>query len=273
MATIEEILANVNARGYDSNQNTANTNFGIGSSRGVNQNYANLYNVKPPIQNTPVEDTLMNYNEHYTMPPQQNTGGLINFLKTQGSKFKDFAMPAVKDVASRTIASQALGNAGGMIFGLPGALAGTIFGGLQGNLFDQPYIGGVTTVDEFGNLISAEELDKQNALGGYYTDAARASRRRDKSIAAYKARDAVVKGRYKQLLDQQKLERDTRQAEAKALQDANRATAGTDQATGGYQSSFASDSDFMEGDPNAGGRGTTATMGSFKYGGIVGMYR
>ena len=277
MATIEEILANVNARGYDSNQNTANTNFGIGSSRGVNQNYANLYNVKPPIQNTPVEDTLIDYNEHYTMPPQQNTGGLINYFKTQGSKLKDFAMPAFKDVASRTIASQALGKAGGMMFGLPGALAGMIFGGMQGNLFNQPYIGGVTTVDEFGNLISAEELDKQNALGGYYTDAARASRRRDKSIAAYKARNAVVKGRYKQLLDQQKLETAARQAEAKALQDANRATAGTDQATGGYQSSFASDSDFMEGPSSAGtglgasDRGGSDYMGSFRYGGIVGI--
>ena len=49
MATIEEILANVNARGYDSNQNTANTNFGnntFGSSRGANQNYG--------IVNTPM---------------------------------------------------------------------------------------------------------------------------------------------------------------------------------------------------------------------------
>ena len=41
------------------------------------------------------------------------------------------------------------------------------------------------------------------------------------------------------------------------MQDSNRANR-----TGGYQSSFASDTDFMEGDPNAGGRGTTATMGS-----------
>ena len=57
-----------------------------------------------------------------------------------------------------------------------------------------------------------------------------------------------------------------RQAEAKALQDENRAAR-----TGGYQSSFASDTDFMEGDPTAGGQATTATMGSFKQGGIVGL--
>jgi hypothetical protein len=231
-------------------------------------NDQDLYGVKPPMQNTPVENTLMNYNEHYNMPIQQDTGGgLIDFLKTQGSKFKDFAMPAVKDVASRTIASQALGKAGGMMFGLPGALAGMIFGGLQGNLFNQPYIGGVTTVDEFGNLISAEELDKQNALGGYYTDAARASRRRDKSIRNMLARKekglSYGASRLAQLQELQQKEEAARQAEANAIQAANRATAGTDQATGGYQSSFASDSDFMEGDPNAGGRGTTATMGDY----------
>ena len=48
------------------------------------------------------------------------------------------------------------------------------------------------------------------------------------------------------------------QRQAKNLQDANRAAG-----TGGYQSVFASDTDFMEGDPTAGGRATTATMGSF----------
>ena len=242
-------------------------------------NDQDLYGVKPPMQKTPVENTLMNYNEHYNMPPQENTGGIVDYLKTQGSKLKNFAMPAFKDVASRTLASQVLGNAGGMMFGIPGALAGTIFGGLQGNLFNQPYIGGVTTVDEFGNLISAEELDKQNALGGYYTDAARASRRRDKSIRNMLARKekglSYGASRLAQLQEQQKLETDTRQAEARALQDANRATAGTDQATGGYQSSFASDSDFMEGpsgrDSYSGDTDLSSTMGSFRYGGIVGI--
>jgi len=187
------------------------------------------------------------------------------------SRFKDFAAPIAKDVAGRTIASQALGNAGFMLGGLPGALAGMIFGGMKGgSLFDAPYIGGVTTVDEFGNLISGEELDKLNARGGYYTDAARASRRRDKSIANMKARREAGlrygKNRLEELEAQQAREEAARQAEAAAIQDANRAAE-----TGGYQSSFASDTDFMEGDPTAGGQATTATMGSFKQGGIVGL--
>jgi len=279
MATIEEILANADTGRYSTNQNTNLGNNTFGSSRGANQNYADLYGVRPPIQNTPVENTLMNYNEHYNMPPQQNTGGIIDFFKTQGSKLKDFALPAFKDIAGRTIASQGLGKAGFMIGGLPGYLAGTIFGGLKGgDLFNQPYIGGVTTVDEFGNLISGEELDKQNALGGYYTDAARASRRRDKSIAAYKARGAAVTGRYKQLLDQQELEEKSRQAEADAMQAANEAAN-----TGGYQAGYSDD--FMTGgdsqrddsqeasSPGSSGPGGSDTMGSFRYGGIVGMYR
>ena len=187
------------------------------------------------------------------------------------SRIKDFAAPIAKDIAGRTIASQALGGAGGMLFGLPGALLGTIFGGIKGGgLFDAPYIGGVTTVDEFGNLISGEELDKLNAAGGYYTDAARASRRRDARIANMRERQALGKriseANLARLEAQQAREEAARQAEAAAIQDANRAAG-----TGGYQSSFAQDSDFMEGDPSAGGQATTATMGSFKQGGIVGL--
>ena len=66
-------------------------------------------------------------------------------------------------------------------------------------------------------------------------------------------------------------------AEAKAIQNANRRTAGTSKATGGYQSSFAQDRDFMEGPgggrPGGGGYGggadLSSTMGSFMDGGIV----
>ena len=43
-----------------------------------------------------------------------------------------------KDIAGRSIASQALGGAGGMIFGIPGALAGLTFGALKGgDLFNR----------------------------------------------------------------------------------------------------------------------------------------
>ena len=201
----------------------------------------------------------------------QGERNIIDLIKSGGQKVLDFAAPIAKDVAGRSIASQALGKAGFMVGGIPGALAGMIFGGAKGgDLFNAPYIGGVTTVDEFGNLISGEELDKLNAAGGYYTDAARASRRRDARIANMRQRQALGKriseANLARLEEQQAREEAARQAEAAAIQDANRAAE-----TGGYQSSFASDTDFMEGDPTAGGQATTATMGSFKQGGIVGL--
>ena len=169
------------------------------------------------------------------------------------SRIKDFAAPIAKDIAGRTIASQALGGAGGMIFGLPGALLGTIFGGLKGGgIFDAPYIGGVTTYDPItGRFYTGEELDKLNARGGYYTEIARAARRRDKSIANMKRRrDAGLrygKNRLKKLEEEAAREEAARREEAIQMQQENRASAGTPQATGGYQSSFAQDRDFMEG--------------------------
>ena len=166
---------------------------------------------KSPI----AENDLTNYNEHYNMMPEEEKGGIIEYLKNKGSQIKDFAMPALKDAAGRTIASQTLGTAGAMFSPYLG-LAGMIFGGLKGgNMFNQPYRSGMNTVDEFGNLISAEDLDKQNALGGYYTDAARASRNRAKSIATFKARGGASTpagiDRLNKLKAEQKLEETSRQ--------------------------------------------------------------
>ena len=188
------------------------------------------------------------------------------------SKFKDFAAPIAKDILGRQISSQALGGAGGMIFGPMGAIAGGLaglFGG--GNLFNAPYIEGVTTVDEFGNIISGEELDKLNAAGGYYTDAARASRRRDTRIANMQARrEAGKRFSAKNLAALEELqakEEAARQAEAAAIQEANRAAG-----TGGYQAGYSDD--FMTGgdsqrddaqeetSPGSSGPGGSDTMGS-----------
>ena len=156
----------------------------------------------------------------------------------------------------RDTVTDKLGSVGDFIKG--GGILGQALKGL-GNMFE--YRGGIGYVDEDGIFRSADELDKLNALGGYYTDAARASRRRDASIQRMLQRRAegkrIGEQRLKDLLEQQAKEEAARQAAARAMQDANRANR-----TGGYQSSFASDTDFMEGDPNAGGRATTATMGS-----------
>jgi len=170
------------------------------------------------------------------------------------STLKDYG----KDIAGRSIASQALANAGAMIGGLPLALAGLVYGGIKGgDLFNAPYIGaGAATVDEFGRMYSAEQLDKLNAAGGYYSDPARSSRRRDARIRnMIERRDAGLKiglNNLAKLQEQQRREEAARQSAASAMQQSN-----IESGTGGYQSDFAQDSDFM------GGSGTAAEMGSF----------
>ena len=188
--------------------------------------------------------------------PEEEKGifSLGDILQDLGRK----GVEGFKDVAGRGIASQALGGAGGMIFGPMGALAGGIAGLFKGgDLFDQPYIGaGAATVDEFGRMYSAEELDRMNALGGYYSEPARSSRRRDARISnMLQRREAGLKiglDNLARLQEQQRREESARQAAASAMQQSN-----MESGTGGYQSDFAQDSDFM------GGSGTAAEMGSF----------
>tara|TARA_R100000988_G_scaffold49733_1_gene24286 strand:+ start:269 stop:1189 length:921 start_codon:yes stop_codon:yes gene_type:complete len=109
-----------------------------------------------------------------------------------------------------------LGSVGDYIKG--GGIMGQVLQGI-GDMFQ--YKGGIGYVDENGNFISAEDIDKQNARGGYYTDAARASRRRDKSIARFRARGAdETKGRFAELLKLQQAEEAARVAAERAKLDA-----------------------------------------------------
>jgi len=168
-----------------------------------------------------------------------------------------------KDVAGRSIASQALSGAGGMILGPMGALAGGILGLTKGgDMFNSPYIGaGAATMDEYGNMYSAEQLDKKNARGGYYTDPARASRRRDKGIInMIERRNKGLdygKDRLAKELAKQAEETAARQSAADAMQDSNRANR-----TGGYQSSMRDDTGFMEGPDTSKGESFSSVQGS-----------
>ena len=104
-----------------------------------------------------------------------------------------------------------------------------------------------------------------NALGGYYSDPARQSRQRDRRITNLTNRMLAGKSfsqkNLDRLLEQQRQEEAARQSAAAAIQQQNR-----EQGTGGQQSDFASDSDFME------GSGSSDEMGSFARGGIVGVF-
>ena len=78
----------------------------------------------------PIVDQEMQ--EYYNTLPEEEKEGFGKFLSNAGVNIGNFA----KDAAGRTIASQVLGKAGGMMFGVPGALAGMMFGGFKGgNMF------------------------------------------------------------------------------------------------------------------------------------------
>lgn len=123
-----------------------------------------------------------------------------------------------KDAAGRYIGSQALGGAGAMLLGPAGGLVGGIAGLLGGgDLFNSPYIGaGAYTMDQYGNMYTANQLDKMNARGGYYTDVARQSRSRDQSIRKMEERknQGLQYGinRLEQLKEQQRQEEASRKS-------------------------------------------------------------
>ena len=158
-----------------------------------------------------------------------------------------------------------LGSVGDYIKG--GGIIGQALQGL-GNAFE--YRGGIGYVDEYGNFISAEDIDKQNARGGYYTDAARASRRRAREIQRYRDRGAdEEKGRFKQLLKDQELEDTRRQAAFDSIMD-----------QGNYQQKFydslndGAGSTAVSGNPNTSGAGDAPGYSGpspFKKGGIVNL--
>jgi hypothetical protein len=123
-----------------------------------------------------------------------------------------------KDAAGRYIGLEALGGAGTMIGGPVvggiAALAGLVGGG---NLFNSPYIGaGAYTMDQYGNMYTADQLNKMNARGGYYSEPARDSRRRDQSIRRMEERKAQGLGyginRLEQLKQQAAQEEAARQS-------------------------------------------------------------
>ena len=134
-----------------------------------------LYGVKPPIQHAPVEDNLMAYNEHYNMLPEEEKPKFLNFLQTAGVNTRDFLMNNVARYGG------AMGGAQlGSMFGPIGALAGMIGGGIFGNRFtNQPYLPAVQGAYGY----SPDQLNKMNALGGYYSEPARAQRRQASRVA------------------------------------------------------------------------------------------
>tara|TARA_Y100000593_G_scaffold87725_1_gene168697 strand:- start:3 stop:731 length:729 start_codon:yes stop_codon:yes gene_type:complete len=87
-------------------------------------------------------------------------------------------------------------------------LGKTVGSGILSAITGVPFLGNVLTgitsqfqnrslsspvIDEFGNIYDPEELNKLNALGGYYTDPARSARRRTARIAKMLERQKLGK--------------------------------------------------------------------------------
>ena len=150
-------------------------NFSKGMMEADKKAIANKYdNTVGPVP----ENNLMNYNEHYEMLPEEEKEGFLSFLKNAGVNTKDFLM----NNAARY--GGAIGGAQlGSMFGPIGSLAGMIGGGIFGNRFtNQPYIGAGDLYHGAGGFTAAQ-LDRMNALGGYYSEPARAQRRQASRVA------------------------------------------------------------------------------------------
>ena len=126
----------------------------------------------------------------------------VNFMMRQNNprvfdpavNFKNFAQNFPSNVRS--------GITQGLDFGK------TVGSGILSAITGVPFLGDVLTgitsqfqnrslsspvIDEFGNIYDPEELNKLNALGGYYTDPARSARRRTTRIAKMLERQKLGK--------------------------------------------------------------------------------
>ena len=288
-ATIEDVFANTlgyEAPGTNVVRQTASTgplNYGTAqaaeisptTNKNFNRDFSQLSRMGDAISRPNIQSENYNMDQSFYMNPNSVEQPQNMFQRVGGAmqdgigSIRDFAVD--KGMSAKNL----LGSGAAIAMGLPGIVgssAMSLLGGF-GNMFeDRQLSGDGTIVDEYGRSYNASDLNKQNALGGYYTDAARGSRRRGKSIQTMLERQTkeglsrLGEKRLAKLQAQEALQEQSRQAAARQMQDSNRANN-----TGGYQAGYSSD--FMEGpDPSASNQDLTSTMGSFKDGGLASMF-
>ena len=216
----------------------------------------------------------IDFNERYKFNPQEFMTDANDFGFGVADEDKGF-LPSLKNKLGKGI------DFGKMIGGgILSAATGIPFLGAGLNALSKNFEKrelGAGIIDEFGNFYDEDELNKQNALGGYYTDAARSARRRTARIENMLKRQAENKRiseiNLARLQAQEKAQEAARQAAADQMQRENEAAG-----RGGYQAGY--DSDFMDGGRDDSGnergrgndpddKGGSDTMGSFAYGGRV----
>ena len=250
----------------------------MGNYQGMNFN--DMYSYTP--QGITIEDLSKPSNigdfAVTTAPDLPNQSGYISpapeIFEPQQQNMLSRAFGKTLDLG-KTIGSGIISLATGIPFA--GPLLEKGLGAISSNFENRPL--GAAVIDEFGNVYDEEELNKMNALGGYYTEAARSARRRTARIKNMLERQKLGKRisekNLKELQAQEAAQEAARQAAADAMQAENR-----DRNRGGYQAGY--DRDFMEGgggydagqeasSPGSSGPGGSDTMGSFAKGGIVDM--
>jgi len=268
-ANNERITPNIPGN-VPSNFVDAGRNFSMFDQAKMGNSRSNIQSERPNIQSENYNMDQSFYMNPNSVEQPQNMFQRVGGAMQDGiGSIRDFAVD--KGMSAKNL----LGSGAAIAMGLPGIVgssAMSLLGGF-GNMFeDRQLSGDGTIVDEYGRSYNASDLNKQNALGGYYTDAARGSRRRGKSIQTMLERQTkeglsrLGEKRLAKLQAQEALQEQSRQAAARQMQDSNRANN-----TGGYQAGYSSD--FMEGpDPSASNQDLTSTMGSFKDGGLASMF-
>ena len=214
------------------------------------------------------QDRIMNRNlsnSNYE-PKQGILQGLQSKIGAGFNNVKDFAMD--KGRMGRNL----LGSAGAMALGLPGIVgsgAMALMGGLKNQFQDRQLTGDIQ--DEYGNMYSADELNSQNALGGYYTDPARSARRRTSRISKMRARDfnnkKISQTNLDRLVRQEKAQQAARESAtaARAMARNPQVYANAGITSGGFASqNTGSNSNFS----NKSGRGRTG----YQEGGLASMF-
>ena len=201
-----------------------------------------------------------------------NAGRFDNILDT----IKNYGMKA----AASNMLSKGGAQLGFNVAGIPGALIGMLGGGALGFGARGPTDAEKVVANFYGNqgntpmqYIDPETGELVDSLmQGYNISSAfgqgipaAIQKRIDRIQNRKRAQTAISRKRVKDLQKELAALETEKQRQAKNMQDSNRAMG-----TGGYQSSFGGDSDFMEG-PSDPGADLSSTMGSFMDGGRVGF--
>ena len=286
MATIEEILAGTDTRGFGETNQTfdASNIFSSGFGRGANQNYSGILQTdqaQNTLSSSPIFASPRAMGAEDAGIPERR--GILDFLKAGGAKVRDTLLQGAGATGGLNIGAR-LGMMINPALALPFALGGAFLGatGIReatpGERGIQQLYGGPNTIQQGATFIDPETGEEvESEMAGYNISSmfgkglpAAIQKRMDRINKTLSRRDSAILSQRLERLEAEKAaaeaaELAAQQEATRALAEANRQTAGTSDATGGYQSSFSQDSDFM------GGSGTAAEMGSFKQGGIVGL--